>query len=193
MVDESDKLERSPLAFSRFGLHTAALMPSELWQRLRAARRFADLAQKDIARAVGLTRSAVAQWEAAEPEHRTKPSVDHLMIVSRVTKAPLEWLLNDASRLEDLYKLAATNDQDVAHASDSLTREKPPDVLPDVRQHNRLIVFAQTPEQVAAKVDQLRREPPDLVKNLIVIGLQADVSSVNSLADALTLAAAKLS
>lgn len=166
-------------------------MPSELWQRLRAARRYADLAQKDIARAVGLTRSAVAQWEASEPEHRTKPSVDHLMIVSRVTKAPLEWLMNDASRLDDLYKLASNNDSELPSAND--TREKVADVLPDVRQHNRLIVFAQTPEQVAAKVDQLRREPPDLVKHLIVIGLQADVSSVNSLADALTLAAAKLS
>lgn len=177
------------LAFGQPALQTAALMPSQLWERLRAARRYADLTQREVALAVGLTRSAVAQWEAAEPEQRTRPSVEHLMVISKLTKAPLDWLMNDASKLEDLYKLAATND---GAAPSGPAPPRVPDFLPDVRQGDQLFCFAQTPEQVAAKLAQLAGDTADLERHLILVGVPADVFQVGSLAEALALVASKL-
>lgn len=185
-----DELGR--LAFGQRGLQTAALMPSQLWERLRAARRYADLTQREVAIAVGLTRSAVAQWEAAEVEQRTKPSAEHLIVISKLTRAPLEWLMNDSSLIDDLWKLAATNDTSLPGAGPGAPPQRVPDILPDVRQGDQLFCFAQSPEQVAAKLAQLAGEEARVEKHLILVGVRAEVSSVATLADALSLVAAKL-
>lgn len=185
MVDE-----RRRLAFGQPALQTAALMPSQLWERLRAARRYADLTQREVAIAVGLTRSAVAQWEAAEVDQRTRPSVEHLIVVSKLTKAPLEWLMNDASRLDDLYKLAATND--AALAAPAQAPPKVPEVLPDVRQGEQLFCFASSPEQVQAKLAQLANEEPSLEKHLILVGVKVELKQVASLSEALAYVASQL-
>lgn len=176
------------LAFGQPGLQTAALMPSQLWERLRAARRYADLTQREVAIAVGLTRSAVAQWEAAEAEQRTRPSADHLIVFSKLTKAPLEWLMNDASRLDDLYKLASENDGTTAPPGQ--VPPKVPEVLPDVRQGDQLFCFASSPEQVAAKLAQLATE--DGEKHLILVGVKTEVKQVASLSEALAYVASQL-
>lgn len=184
MVDEPRRL-----AFGQPALQTAALMPSQLWERLRAARRFADLTQREVAIAVGLTRSAVAQWEAAEAEQRTRPSAEHLIVISKLTKAPLEWLMNDASRLDDLYKLAATND---ASLTPGQAPPKVPEVLPDVRQGDQVFCFATSPEQVAAKLAQLGQEDPGLEKHLILVNVKAEIKQVTNLAEALAHVASQL-
>jgi len=80
-------------------------MASGLWQRLRAARRYADKRQQDISDACGVSRGAVAQWESAEPGHRTRPGITELMTVSRTTGVPVEWLMNDASDPNDVFKV----------------------------------------------------------------------------------------
>ena len=53
-------------------------MPSELWQRLRAAREHAKLTQQQIADACGVSREAVSQWEAKDPAKRKTPGVPRL-------------------------------------------------------------------------------------------------------------------
>lgn len=83
-------------------------MSTTLPQRLRAARQFADLRQQDIAEACALagikvSRSAVAQWEY-DDERRTQPSIEHVKVVAKRTGVPLDWLLNDAAEIADIWR-----------------------------------------------------------------------------------------
>lgn len=57
--------------------------------RIRRARVLARLSQSQLAKEVGVNRSAVAQWER---EGGTHPSVEHLATVAVATRAPFEWL-----------------------------------------------------------------------------------------------------
>ncbi len=57
--------------------------------RIRRARTLAGLSQSQLAKEVGVNRSAVAQWER---EGGTHPSVEHLATVSVATRVPFEWL-----------------------------------------------------------------------------------------------------
>lgn len=160
-------------------------MATQLWQRLRQARRYADLTQSDLASKCGVSRGAVALWEAEEPEHRTKPTTDHLLAVSSATGVPLEWLLNDASRLEDIWRLGA-------EFGDAQRHNPPPagtqDVLPDLLQQGHLFLFAQTPEQIAAKLAHLQTVPEGITPHLILLGggTKAQVHTADSPADALS-------
>lgn len=155
---------------------------SELWQRLRQARKFADLTQADLAKHCNVTRGAVALWEAAEPENRTKPTTDHLIVISKVTGAPLEWLLNDAADINALWKLTG----EFGGTTGSALPSRPEaDVLPDLRQGNHLFVFAQTPGQIAAKMAQLEAEQNGTKAHLVLIGTKASVISAETPADAL--------
>lgn len=154
-------------------------MPSQLWQRLRQARRFADLTQADLAAKCGVSRGAVALWEAEEPEHRTRPTTDHLICLARVTGVPLEWLLNDASELNEIWRLGG-------EYGDAPRQYVTHDVLPDLRQGEHLFVFAQTPEQIAAKVEKLQKVPPGVIPHLVLIGVSATVHCAATPADALS-------
>ncbi len=156
---------------------------SELWQRIRQARKFADLTQLDLSKACGVSRGAVAQWESAELEHRTKPTTDHLISISKATKVPLEWLMNDASDPNEVWRLTGEFG-DLGKAPVSQIQQ--PDVLPDMRQNGHLFVFAQTPEQIAAKLAQIAAEPPETQAHLVIIGASATVHTVATPADALS-------
>lgn len=151
---------------------------SELWQRLRQARRYADQTQAQLAQCCGVSRGAVALWEAAEPEHRTKPTIDHLMAVSKCTGVPLEWLLNDASDVDDIWRLSEFGAHPAAPAP-------PSDPLPDLRQNGHLFTFASLPDQIAAKLAQLASEPDPTKAHLILIGTAATVHTAATPADAL--------
>jgi len=70
-------------------------MASELWQRIKAARRHASLTQDEVAQMLNLTRPAVAQWESKNPETRTSPSRANLNAFSELTGAPMDWLTDD--------------------------------------------------------------------------------------------------
>ena len=152
---------------------------SELWQRLRQARKYADLTQQDLANRCGVTRGAVALWESAEIEHRTKPTTDHLIAVSKATKVPLEWLLNDASDVNDVWRLTG-------EYGPPTTPAPPPDVLPDVRHGDHLFVFAQTPDQIAAKLAQIAGEPATTQAHLVLVGASAAVHTAANTAEALS-------
>lgn len=156
---------------------------SELWQRLRQARKFADQSQQQLADACGVTRGAIALWEAAEPEHRTKPTTDHLLALAKATGVPIEWLLNDAADLNELWRL--TGEFGAPPLSQKVAG-LPVDVLPDLRQGEHLFLFAQTPEQIAAKLAQLAQLAPDVRGHLVLIGGTAQVHVVATPTDALS-------
>ena len=56
--------------------------------RIRLARRAAGLSQAQLAREMGVQRSAVSHWEA----HRGKPSMNHLRLLALRTGVQFEWL-----------------------------------------------------------------------------------------------------
>lgn len=79
-------------------LHNAQ-MKSHLWQRIKLARTNAGMTQEQVGVKLGISRAAVAQWEAVQEEKRTTPSRDNLKDFARVTGAPLAWLYDDDSDL----------------------------------------------------------------------------------------------
>lgn len=62
---------------------------SALSLRIRKARSAVALSQAELARRVGVKRSAVTQWE--QPAG-TRPSVDHLIEIALQTNTLFEWL-----------------------------------------------------------------------------------------------------
>ena len=68
---------------------------SQLPDRLRRARRLASISQASLAQAVGISPSAVAQWEQVEG---TLPGLAHLVAVARVTGVSMDWLATGAGR-----------------------------------------------------------------------------------------------
>lgn len=84
-------------------------MASQLWERLRAARRFADMTQAQLAAACGITRSGYAFFESKDPNSRSRPSAEQVMAVSRLTRVPIEWLMNDAADPGDVWKIGVVS------------------------------------------------------------------------------------
>lgn len=166
------------LAIGKQDLQTV-VMATQMWQRLRQARRFADLTQSALALQCGISRGAVALWEAEEPEHRTKPTTDHLIAVAKVTGVPLEWLMNDASELDAIWRLNG-------EFGDAPRQSKGQDVLPDLSQDGQLFLFASTAEQLAAKLEQIKAAPPGVKPHLILVGTDAQVHVAATPADALS-------
>ena len=179
------------LAISYPHLHYPVMAPvTELWQRLRQARRVADMTQQDLADKVGVSRGAVALWEAAEPEHRTKPTTEHVVKIASVTRVPLEWLLNDASDLNAIWRLTSEfGDPGRALSAPSAApppASPPPDVLPDLEQHGHLFVFAATPEHLVHKLQRLAQHADPSKAHLILVGsAAANLHAVASPTDAL--------
>ncbi len=62
---------------------------SKLYERIREARRLAGLTQEMLAAELGISRSAVAQWEMAEG---TAPSVENLIALARRSGLHFEYL-----------------------------------------------------------------------------------------------------
>jgi transcriptional regulator with XRE-family HTH domain len=98
-------------------------MGSELWQRLRIARKYKNLTQKDIAAACHVSPSAVGQWEQKDNSKRTAPKFENLVEVSKITTAPLEWLQDDSAELDAEWL-------HIAHHDDE-REEAPPDDYSD--------------------------------------------------------------
>ena len=81
-------------------------------QRIRLARRHGGLSQMELAKLVGVQRSAVSHWESTNGKH---PTVGHLCAVAEVTGVNFEWLatgrgsmsLPDAVRLDSIPAAAA--------------------------------------------------------------------------------------
>ncbi len=63
--------------------------------RLRRARRIAEVSQAALAHAIGISASAVAQWEQ---QGGTQPGLLNLLAFARVTGVGVEWLITGAGR-----------------------------------------------------------------------------------------------
>jgi transcriptional regulator with XRE-family HTH domain len=61
-----------------------------LCERIRSARREAKLSQTDLARQLGVTPSAAAQWEHLRG---TSPGLQRMQAIARVTKVNFQWLI----------------------------------------------------------------------------------------------------
>lgn len=60
-----------------------------------------------------------------------------------------------------------------------------PDVLPDVEQDGHLFCFANTPQQIANKIDALAHAPAELQKHLVLIGCESEVHCAKDPGEAL--------
>jgi transcriptional regulator with XRE-family HTH domain len=67
----------------------AKTIPTQLCDRLRFARQSAKFTQEILAFRLGVTPSAVAQWERPRG---TRPSIRHLDGIAQATGVPIEWL-----------------------------------------------------------------------------------------------------
>lgn len=73
----------------------SSIPKSEMYQRIRAARKRAGLTQTDVAAALEIDRTAITKWESRDPERRTRPYIDHLEAFAEMTRTPVWWLLSD--------------------------------------------------------------------------------------------------
>jgi transcriptional regulator with XRE-family HTH domain len=62
---------------------------SLLFNRIRQARRGAELSQSELANIVGVARSAVAQWERRDG---AKPTTENMAKIAMATTVSFEWL-----------------------------------------------------------------------------------------------------
>jgi len=70
--------------------------------RIRQARRHANLSQQQLATLVGVHRSAVAQWEQPGGSH---PTVENLARVAAVASVSFEWLATGRGRMKYISDL----------------------------------------------------------------------------------------
>lgn len=84
------------LGIGKTYLHTVGMLTG-FANKIRFARTQASLTQQQLADECGISREAVSQWESTNPANRTYPNTANLQIVSRLTGAPLAWLLNDGN------------------------------------------------------------------------------------------------
>ena len=64
-------------------------------EKLREARKKANLSQEEFARKAGVSRSAVAKWES----ERGMPDVENLKVIASLLNISLDYLLDDDGRL----------------------------------------------------------------------------------------------
>ena len=65
--------------------------------RVRQARRHANLSQQQLATKVGVHRSAVAQWEQPAGSN---PTVENLSRIAAITRVQFEWLATGRGRMK---------------------------------------------------------------------------------------------
>ena len=171
-------------------------MASELWQRLRHARRNADLTQSDIGELCGVTRAAVALWESRNSALRLKPKATTLETIAQATGVSLEWLIDDRQNAPDseprsyperpsLLKTHNARKQPAAETEPTSL----PEAIPDLLRDGHLFCFAFTPLQVEAKIKRLQQEPESTKGHLVMIGVRPSIEAhcVETAADAFDL------
>lgn len=94
-------------------------MNSELWERIRDARKNSGVRQQPLADALGLSRQAVSYWESDNPDKRTSPSIEQLRIFARETGVSFEWLISGS------VEPVSQSDATIAHIPRSDFRRVP--------------------------------------------------------------------
>lgn len=147
-------------------------MTSELWQRLREARKFANKTQLDMAKAAGVTRSGYAFWETPDADSRTRPNSDQIVALCKLTKVPVDWLLDDKANVSDIWR-------DGGPATVVREREQPPPSSNPDRVQQR---FWAAVEYIVTSRDPSRDSAFGQVVRAGAIELQADYLWQNTLA-----------
>ena len=68
----------------------------KLAMRIRVARRYAKLSQVELAKKLGISRGAVANWESANDAH---PAASRMVKLAVLTGVSVEWLVTGRGRM----------------------------------------------------------------------------------------------
>ncbi|HEX6832444.1 MAG TPA: helix-turn-helix domain-containing protein [Rudaea sp.] len=90
---------------------SAKTIPTQLCDRLRFARQSAKFTQETLAYRLGVTPSAVAQWERPRG---TRPSIRHLDGIALATGVSIEWLATGRGSSKRSGSTAASDDAPAA-------------------------------------------------------------------------------
>ncbi|HET8870315.1 MAG TPA: helix-turn-helix transcriptional regulator [Aquabacterium sp.] len=102
-----------------------------MWQRLRAARHYADKTQADVAKVLGVSRAAIALHESRDPNIRTRPTAEQVMAISKLTGVPAEFLMSDLVNPDDVWK----------YADRATTGQHSPQVVQAVAPHTQQMIL----------------------------------------------------
>lgn len=121
------------------------LQMSELWKRIREARKEAGMSQPQLAKICRVERASVSQWESIKPKGRTTPAINKLELVAEATNRPLWWFFttpeepgpDDQERalvymLTEINDLAAVKDWVATNLSDQAKLGFSRDLISDV-------------------------------------------------------------
>ena len=93
--------------------------------KIKAARRHANMTQQQLADALGVSRPAVSLWESTNPKVRNVPTHTHLNNLSRLTGAPLHWLIEDSdSTLPENFGKVIKEIEKINHKLGDLTPDQ---------------------------------------------------------------------
>lgn len=84
---------------------------SELFERIRYARKHAGLSQESLGAACSppVSKAGAGLWESSNPDKRTRPNYENLKAIAKLTGATLEWLLSDESELDHKTYIRTTD------------------------------------------------------------------------------------
>lgn len=83
------------------------------------------MTQQQLADALGVSRPAVSLWESTNPKVRNEPTRTHLKKLSKLTGAPLHWLVEDAdSTLPENFGKVIKEIEKINHKLGDLTPEQ---------------------------------------------------------------------
>lgn len=88
-------------------------MPTLLGERIRQARARKTMRQSDLAKMLGISRSAVANWESGDG---SRPSLENLSKIAIATDCGVDWLATGRGAPTD--EILALRDIDIVHESD---------------------------------------------------------------------------
>jgi transcriptional regulator with XRE-family HTH domain len=146
-------------------------------ENLKIARKNAGYTQQQVAAALGITRGAVALWEA-KTDHAVTPRPHTLVKLAKFYGVNLDTLTGSP-----LLQTAPTSAK--KYNSD---KNEPYGALPDFQMDNHIFVFAESEEQVVEKFKALKMKSNGLHKHLVLIGSEASVHSVKTRQEAMSFA-----
>ena len=79
-------------------------MGSHIRERIKAARLHAKYTQEKLGELIGISKSAVSMWETTNEAKYTRPTIENLQALSKITGAPVEWLLDDKADISSDWR-----------------------------------------------------------------------------------------
>ena len=83
-------------------------------ERIKHARTHAingKLSQEQVAEACGISRVAVSLWESNDSSKRTKPTINNLKILSKVTGYSIDWIINREGLGPETHSISTSSPQ----------------------------------------------------------------------------------